>query len=164
MALSIATYIAISLLMPEPRFNLDRMLFRGEYRALLPESEREAREEYGSNLPVWMQKIGFSSEYSRADTWITAITVLWPLVFTLIFIAGTAYAVFFGISEQSWLIFWQYWTWLVFLVGCVIVVWFTIGGFRDLRRMYVHLDRYHADLRDDGSVLSVEEGKAPCDR
>ena len=164
MALSIATYIAMSLLMPEPRFNLDRMLFRGEYRALLPESEREAREEYGSNLPVWMQKIGFSSEYSRADTWITAITVLWPLVFTLIFIAGTAYAVFFGISEQSWMIFWQYWTWLVFLVGCVIVVWFTIGGFRDLRRMYVHLDRYHADLRDDGSVSSVEEGKAPCDR
>jgi hypothetical protein len=34
----------------------------------------------------------------------------------------------------------------------VIVVWFTIGGFRDLRRMYTHLEKYHADTRDDGSV------------
>jgi hypothetical protein len=34
----------------------------------------------------------------------------------------------------------------------VIVVWFTIGGIRDLRRMYAHLERYHADATDDGSV------------
>jgi hypothetical protein len=34
----------------------------------------------------------------------------------------------------------------------VIVAWFTIGGFRDLVRMYAHLRRYEADARDDGSV------------
>jgi hypothetical protein len=34
----------------------------------------------------------------------------------------------------------------------VIVVWFTVGGVRDLRRMYAHLERYAADARDDGSV------------
>jgi solute:Na+ symporter, SSS family len=154
MASAISAYVGVSLLMPEKPFDLDRMLYRGKYRELLPESERDFREEYGSSLPLWMQKIGFSREYSRADTWITTLTVLWPLAFTLLFIAGTVYAVFVGIPEEWWVSFWKYWTWLVFAVGCVIVVWFTIGGFRDLNRMYAHLEKYRADRRDDGSVSS----------
>ena len=115
-------------------------------------SERDFRSEYQSNLPVWMQKIGFSREYSRADTWITTITVLWPLAFTVLFVVGTLYAVFFGIPQGVWVEFWRWWTWLIFGTGCVIVVWFTIGGFLDLKRMYAHLEKYRADARDDGSV------------
>ena len=34
----------------------------------------------------------------------------------------------------------------------MIVAWFTVGGIRDLRRMYAHLERYAADARDDGTV------------
>jgi SSS family solute:Na+ symporter len=152
MASAIATYVCVSLSDKKEPFDLDRMLHRGAYRRLLPESERDFREEYSANLPVWMQKIGFTKEYSRADTWITAITVAWPLAFTLIFVVGTLYAVLFGIPDEAWLVFWKYWTWLVFATGCVIVVWFTIGGFRDLKRMYAHLEKYRADARDDGSV------------
>jgi SSS family solute:Na+ symporter len=161
MASAIGTYVAVSLLLPEKPFDLDRMLYRGKYRELLPESERDFREEYGSTLPAWMQKIGFSREYSRMDTWITTITVLWPLAFTLLFIVGTMYALFVGISPEWWVSFWKYWTWLIFATGCVIVVWFTIGGFRDLKRMYAHLEKYRADQRDDGSVLkgSAEQGR-----
>ena len=152
MAGSIAVYVAVSLATCRERFDLDRMLYRGKYRELLPESERDFRAEHASNLPEWMRKIGFSREYSRTDTWITSITVLWPLAFTLLFIAGTAYAMTVGIPPEWWVSFWQYWTWLVFATGCVIVVWFTIGGFRDLKRMYAHLERYRADARDDGTV------------
>jgi SSS family solute:Na+ symporter len=152
MASAIAVYVGVSLATCRERFDLDRMLFRGKHRDLLPESERDFREEHGANLPVWMQKIGFTKEYSRADTWITAITVAWPLAFTLLFVFGTLYAIFFGISDEAWLVFWKYWTWLVFSTGCVIMVWFTVGGFRDLRRMYAHLERYRADARDDGTV------------
>lgn len=152
MAGAIATYVAVSLAEKSEPFDLDRMLYRGRHRELLPESERDFREEHGANLPVWMRKIGFTKEYSRADTWITAITVAWPLAFTLLFVVGTLYAVLFGIPDEAWLVFWKYWTWLVFATGCVIVVWFTVGGFRDLRRMYAHLERYRADARDDGTV------------
>jgi len=152
MASAIATYLAVSLAFPEKPFNLDRMLHRGPYRELLPESERDFREDHGAGLPAWMRKIGFSREYSRADTWITTVTVLWPLAFTLLFVFGTLYAVFFGIPAEWWVSFWMYWTWLIFATGCVIVVWFTIGGIRDLKRMYAHLERYRADERDDGSV------------
>jgi SSS family solute:Na+ symporter len=152
MASAIVAYVAVSLATMRERFDLDRMLFRGRYRDLLPESERDFRSEYRSNLPVWMQKIGFSREYSRADTWITTITVLWPLAFTALFVAGTIYAMVVGIRSETWMTFWQWWTWLVFGTGCVIVVWFTIGGFRDLKRMYAHLEAYSADARDDGTV------------
>jgi SSS family solute:Na+ symporter len=152
MASSITAYVAVSIAEKKEPFDLDRMLYRGKYREALPESERDFREEYSANLPVWMQKIGFTKEYSRADTWITAITVAWPLAFTLLFVFGTLYAVFFGISDEAWLVFWKYWTWLVFATGCVIVVWFTIGGFRDLKRMYAHLEKYRADAQDDGTV------------
>ncbi|MCE2883665.1 MAG: hypothetical protein LW806_02025 [Planctomycetaceae bacterium] len=152
MASSIVAYVGVSLLTSSRPFDLDRMLYRGKHRGELPESERDFRSEYQSDLPVWMQKIGFSREYSRADTWITSITVLWPLAFTVLFVIGTLYAVFFGIPEGVWVEFWRWWTWLIFGTGCVIVVWFTIGGFRDLRRMYAHLERYHADESDDGTV------------
>jgi SSS family solute:Na+ symporter len=152
MASSITAYYAVSIAENKEPFDLDRMLYRGKYRELLPESERDFREDYSASLPVWMQKIGFTKEYSRADTWITAITVAWPLAFTLLFVVGTLYAVVFGIPGEAWLVFWKYWTWLVFATGCAIVVWFTIGGFRDLKRMYAHLEKYRADARDDGSV------------
>jgi SSS family solute:Na+ symporter len=152
MASSITAYVSVSLAEKKEPFDLDRMLYRGKYREALPESERDFREEYSANLPVWMQKIGFTKEYSRADTWITAITVAWPLAFTLLFVFGTLYAVFFGISDEAWLVFWKYWTWLVFATGCVVMVWFTVGGFRDLKRMYAHLEKYRADAQDDGTV------------
>jgi SSS family solute:Na+ symporter len=152
MASAIAVYVGVSLATCRERFDLDRMLYRGKHRELLPESERDFREEHGHELPEWMRKIGFSREYSRADTWITTITVLWPLAFTLLFVVVTIWAASFGITQQWWMGFWQYWTWLVFGAGCVIVVWFTIGGFRDLKRMYEHLERYSADTHDDGTV------------
>jgi len=156
MALSIATYVGISLLGRGPRFDLDRMLFRGPYRELLPPSERDFREEDAAAArgqpPAWMRKLGFSREYDRADTWITAVTVAWPLLWTGVFVAGTAYAATVGVSERSWLAFWEAWTWLVFATGCVIVAWFTVGSLRDLVRMKRHLERYRADDRDDGTV------------
>ena len=165
MASSIAVYVGVSLATCCERFDLDRMLYRGKHRALLPESERDFREDRGgeqsADLPGWMRTIGFSREYSRADTWITSITVLWPLAFTVVFVVGTAYAMTFGIAQESWLAFWQFWVWLIFATGCVIVVWFTIGGFRDLRRMYAHLERYHADAGDDGTVRAAPGKKTP---
>ncbi|MFM7051027.1 MAG: sodium:solute symporter [Planctomycetota bacterium] len=152
MASAILAYVSVSLATCFAPFDLDRMLFRGRYRELLPESERDFREDHDTRLPAWMQKLGFTREYSRGDTWITAVTVAWPLAFTVLFVGVTLYAWLFGLEDSWWLAFWEFWTWLIFAAGCVIVVWFTIGGFRDLRRMYAHLERYAADERDDGSV------------
>jgi SSS family solute:Na+ symporter len=157
MAVSIVTYIGVSLVTGGGRrFNLDRMLFRGPYRELLPPSERDFREDAAAEArgqpPAWMRKLGFTREFDRTDTWITWITVAWPLAWTIVLVAGTAWAATRGVSERSWLAFWEFWTWLIFATGCVIVAWFTWGGLRDLLRMKGHLERYRADARDDGTV------------
>jgi SSS family solute:Na+ symporter len=154
MVSAITVYVTVSLAGRKPPFDLDRMLYRGPWRATLPESERDFRSEESllPQPPGWMRALGFSREYSRADTWITTITVLWPLAWTIIFVAGTTWALTVGIEDAAWLRFWHGWTWLIFGVGCAVMVWFTIGGFRDLSRMYAHLRRYRADAADDGSV------------
>ena len=149
---AIVSYIGVSLLFPKPPFDLDRMLHRGRWRELLPPSERDFREESGEGPPRWMRLLGFNREYTRTDTWVTWITVSWPLVWTGIFVVGTLWAIWNPIEDATWAAFWHAYVWIIFGVGCVIVVWFTIGGFRDLRRMYAHLRRYEADARDDGSV------------
>ena len=153
---SISVYVGVSLLGRHGDFDLDRMLFRGRWRELLPPSERDFREDAGAGPPSWMRKLGFTREYSKVDTWITWVTVSWPLFWTAVLAVGSAFALGGGIARETWVRFWHVYTWLIFSVGCVIVVWFTIGGFRDLARMYAHLRRYAADERDDGSVREEE--------
>ncbi|MFO0826959.1 MAG: hypothetical protein U0572_02330 [Phycisphaerales bacterium] len=151
----IAVYTLTSLLGPRQDFDLDRLLFRGAWRERLPSSERDFREEetaVAAGPPRWMRLLGFTREYSRVDTWITWITVSWPLFWTLVLVGGTAWSIAFGIESSTWLAFWHVYVWLIFGTGCVIVTWFSIGGFRDLARMYAHLRRYAADTRDDGTV------------
>jgi SSS family solute:Na+ symporter len=155
-AASIGVYTGMSLAGRHPDFDLDRMLFRGRHRELLPPSERDFREDTGAGPPSWMRKLGFTREYSKVDTWITWITVSWPLFWTAVLVVGSLISLSGGISKTTWISFWHFYTWAIFGVGCVIVVWFTIGGFRDLGRMYAHLRRYAADERDDGSVRENE--------
>jgi SSS family solute:Na+ symporter len=154
MLAAISTYALVSLLLRRPLFDLERMLHRGRHRELLPESERDFREDAadGDGPPRWMRLLGFNREYTRTDTWISWITVAWPLGWTLVFLGGLVVAALGWTTRDGWLAFWHVYVWLVFLVGCVIVLWFTIGGFRDLFRMRMHLRRYAADARDDGSV------------
>jgi hypothetical protein len=48
--------------------------------------------------------------------------------------------------------FWRRWTWVILTASIVVTVWFTIGGFFDLRRLYQGLRARHADATDDGRV------------
>ena len=45
--------------------------------------------------------------------------------------------------------------------GLIIVVWFSIGGFRDLVRLYRSLASYKVDVADDGTVPAPTENRAP---
>ena len=44
-----------------------------------------------------------------------------------------------------------------FGVAAAVTVWFTIGGFRDLRRMFDRLRNYVPDEADDGHVTSSRD-------
>ena len=100
----------------------------------------------------WLERLGFDSEMTRWDRIATTITLLWPLLFTLFFIVITIYAVRYGLDRTWWAGYWHWWTYFAFSVAIVVTIWFTIGGFRDLRRMYKRLASFVADETDDGRV------------
>ena len=147
-AISIWFYVIISLLSwargREPH-DMDKLLHRGVHAIQGDKSQTPSK---GS----WFERLGFDPEMTRWDRTTTAITLLWPLGFTLLFIVITIYAVYFGLSREWWVGYWHWWTWLTFGVAGVVTIWFTIGGFRDLLRMFRRLRSYVADEHDDGRV------------
>jgi len=123
-------YIVVSLCQGGEKFNLDKLLHRGDY-AMEGESSLSIRDARG----FW-EKLGFSREFTGTDRLVTNITLGWPLFWTVAFIAVTIIALTYGITADAWLSYWHVWTWLILCVGGAVTIWLTIGGFRDLIRMY----------------------------
>jgi Na+/proline symporter len=148
-ALSIFLYIAVSLCTCRVPFDLDRMLHR-ESRDRRSDDEPRAR---------WWERLGFGQEMTRWDRIVTAVTISWPIFFTLVFIAGMLRHLLAGplglepISDAAWLEAWGWWLWCAIGTAMVVTVWFTIGGLRDLVRMFRLMGRVQADELDDGRVI-----------
>ena len=100
----------------------------------------------------WLERLGFDRRITGWDRFITAVTLLWPACFTVIFIAVTVYAYQYGLTAEWWLGYWHWWTWFAFVVAVIVTTWFVIGGARDLRRMFKRLEAYVPDEDDDGRV------------
>ena len=144
MAGSLVVYVLVSLLGPRREFDLDRLL------------HREARAEQDGPRTM-MEKLGFDREYQGADRPIAYVTVAWPLFWTVVFIVVTPWLLWRSqtgdpVSAQSWSSYWHAWTWFILSVSVIVWTWWTIGGFRDLRRMFQHLRQVRADSADDGRV------------
>lgn len=125
--------------------DMDKLLHRGAHAI---NDDQVATVRRGT----WIERLGFDSQMTRWDRIATTITLLWPFFFTLVFIGVTFYAVRYGLDRAWWVGYWHWWTYFAFAVASVVTVWFTIGGFRDLRRMYRRLAAFVADETDDGRV------------
>lgn len=139
-------YIIVSLAQWRTKFNLDRLLHRGAY-AMAGESSVSIRDARG----FW-ERLGFSREFKGSDRVITFITLGWPLFWTFVFFGVLAWRSNFDISATSWLAYWHVWMWIILAAGAVVTIWFTIGGFRDMRRLYRLLRSRRSDPKDDGFV------------
>ncbi len=148
-ALSILLYVVVSLCTCREPFDLDRMLHRD---AKQPGDAGEPRTR-------WWERLGFGREMTRWDRIVTAVTISWPILFTLVFIAGMLRHVLAEplglepISDEAWLEAWGWWLWCAIGTAMVVTVWFTIGGLRDLVRMFRLMGRVQADELDDGRVI-----------
>jgi Na+/proline symporter len=146
--ISILLYVSISLLGwasgREPH-DMDKLLNRGVHAIKGDQAEIVSR-------GTWLERFGFDSAMTRWDRFATAITLLWPLGFTIVFIVILIWHKQFGLTREWWAGYWHWWTYLAFGVATVVTVWFTIGGIRDLRRMFDRLRNYVADDDDDGHV------------
>ena len=73
---------------------------------------------------------------------------------TLVFVIGTVYTLTNDVSDSAWAGFWRVYVYIQLSISVGIVVWFTIGGVRDLRDMFRRLDVMERDDTDDGLVRS----------
>ena len=145
-AISVGLYIVVSLVTCRRPFDLDAML------------HRDARDP-DRVAPRWWERLGFDRRMTAWDRVTTAITLAWPVFFTLIFVVGMARHLLgprLGldpISPEGWLGAWWWWLMLALSTAVVVTIWFVVGGLRDLFRMFRLLKQVGHDDRDDGRVI-----------
>ena len=148
-ALSILLYVVVSLCTCREPFDLDRML----HRDVGPANDA------GEPRTRWWERLGFGREMTRWDRIVTAVTISWPILFTLVFIAGMLRHLLAKplglapVTDEAWLEAWGWWLWCAIGTAMVVTVWFTIGGLRDLVRMFRLMGRVQANDLDDGRVI-----------
>lgn len=152
MVLASIVYISVSLLTPKPKVNMDKLLHRGEYADKNDEAALEAQPAKGWKV---MQT---TKEFTKGDKIIYAVTIGWTALWVLVFIIGTIYNfVVKPIENSAWMNFWKYYTYIFLAVSIIVTIWFTIGGFKNLKEMINALKHNLRDHSDDGFVKEDKE-------
>jgi SSS family solute:Na+ symporter len=151
--LAVVVYIVVSLLTCRVPFDLDRMLHRGAYAPAGPDAAK---------APVPLRErmrlknlLHFGPDFSAGDKFASA-GLFWFAMFLL------AVNIIVTVWNLAWPDAWthNWWShyWLIFglglpfLVAVVTLVWFTIGGTRDIVGLFAALRTLHRDAADDGRV------------
>jgi SSS family solute:Na+ symporter len=153
MILAIVGYLSASLVTNVSKrgenINMDRILHRGRYSL-----------EKGHNLTDdtlleggWKKALGFSRKLTGDDKLIFYFSYSYITLSVALFIGGLILHKFFGATDQWWLAIWHWYIWVIFAVTVFVIIWFAIGGFRDLARMYKKLATAERDERDMGMVV-----------
>ena len=151
MLISLVLYCAVSWATRKEPFNLDRMLHRGIYA---PEGEKRVAEPFRWSK-IGRKLIGITPEYTRGDRIIAwsvfgySIVYKFLIAFVLVVVCNSIFR-----WPVRW---WSTYFFFVFLVipgiaAAVSTVWFSIGGFRDLRQMFRDLKTRVDDPLDNGMV------------
>lgn len=146
MAASTLVYVTVSLLGRKRPFDLDRLLHRGA-RALPGERPVE-----GSRPRSGLRALSLGPEATRGDRAIYVATYAWIGLWTLVFVAGTAWNLSTDVSDAAWGRFWRIYVFAQATAAALVIVWFTVGGVRDIRRMLGDLRTAGRDDSDDGWV------------
>ena len=151
MAASSLSYVTVSLAGPEKRMNMDKLLNRGKYSIDGEVKVVNAEPDLGWKI------FGMGKEFTKTDKLIYIVNYAWTGMWTIVFIVGTIYNLSNPVSNSSWMAYWKYYIYINIIVCAVIIVWFTLGGFSDLRQMIMSLKSERRDHGDDGWVDNMEE-------
>ncbi|NLF15991.1 MAG: sodium:proline symporter [Lentisphaerae bacterium] len=152
MLVAVTFYVVVSLLTCREDFNLDRMLHRGEYAR----EDKEREMALAIRLRSWKQVlIGIDAQYTRGDRILAWSVFIWTMYNFAMFLVIIVWNLFiFRWPREFWFSWWKWYTIpQSFLIGAVTTVWFTIGGTRDLMRLFQRLDALKRDALDDGRVV-----------
>lgn len=146
MVSAVLVYIAVSLLGKKKIFDMDQLLHRGKY---LVKEEYQIRNEQPAR---GLKMLGMGKEFSRGDKLIYLATYIWILIWAFIFIIGTIYNLTHDVADLTWMKFWYWYLGINIALAIVVVVWFTIGGVRDVKALFNRLKTMERDDQDDGFV------------
>jgi hypothetical protein len=101
----------------------------------------------------WRSALGVNADFSRGDKLIYGFTVVKSLGLFALWLGMTIAAFTIGISIEGWTTY-HYWVNTVFFIVLTlgVMVWLSIGGMRDLARLFHDLREAKRDFSDDGTV------------
>jgi solute:Na+ symporter, SSS family len=143
-------YIAVSLLSGKHEFNMDKMLHRGEYKVAEDTITGDA-------VPLkGLKVLGMGKEFTKGDRLIYILAYSWTAVWAIVFITGSYWNLAGDVPDLSWMTFWKTFVIINTFASVAILIWFAIGGTRDLRDMLKRLDSAVRNHQDDGFVKREE--------
>jgi hypothetical protein len=151
MLITLFLYCVVSYFTKKEPFNLDRMLHRGIYN--LDHDNKEGFK--WSFHTVFSKLLGITKEYTRGDKVIAwsffMYSFIWEFVITFIIV------IIWNVISPWPLHWWGWYFFIVYLVvpgimAAISTIWFGVGGFIDLTRLFRDLKARIANPLDDGWV------------
>ena len=146
MGFSAFSYVIVSLMADNTPFNMDKLLNRGEYAI---EGEKKI---VNKDTELGWKIFLMGEEFTKGDRIIYILNYVWTGIWTMVFIIGTIYNLSNEVSNATWMIFWKNYIYIHIVISLSTIVWFTIGGFNDLKVMMSKLKTGDRDHQDDGWV------------
>ena len=155
MALSVGGYIIGSYLTYKP-YDLDKLLHRGKYadKPMPPPMPWTFRS-------VFAKLIGITGEYTLGDKIIAYSVFSYSLVygFCILFLGIVIWNVFSPWPENWWTVKFFITSLLVpGIVALISTVWFLWGGIRDMKQLFIDLEKRKADASDNGQIFKSDKG------
>jgi solute:Na+ symporter, SSS family len=149
---AVSTYVIVSLFGKKQVVNMDKLLHRGEYAV---KEELEELKRVGSEKKVskFWKFIGVNNkEFSKIDKGWFLFTFLNGMYQMSGFLVLLILVSFGFMNDDRWLIWWRIVIFVALGTGAIIGAGASVGGFRDLNKMYKKLREEKVDELDDGRV------------
>ena len=167
--IALASYVFVSWLTCRTPHNMDRLLHRGVY-AVEPEALDESLTAKPLKSRFHLHNIvGIDEHFTRSDRWATLGIFFWSLLWSAVFVLGSAFYLVHPWSDGTWASYWLVTgIYLPLLISIATTIWFTIGCWNDLVLFFRRLRTERRDAHDDGSVdhgaAASQRSASPHDR
>ena len=128
------------------KMDMDKLLNRGKYSI---QGELNIVDE---EVKIGWKMFGMGKEFTKTDKLIYIVNYAWTIFWTIVFIIGTTYNLYNPVSDDTWMSYWKFYIYVHLILSFFVIIWFTIGGFIDLRKMIFSLDSVERDHGDTGWV------------
>ena len=99
-----------------------------------------------------MENVWNGKRVYKTDKLIYIVNYIWTIFWTIVFIIGTTYNLYNPVSDDSWMSYWKFYIYIHLILSFFVIIWFTLGGFIDLKKMISSLGSVERDHGDTGWV------------